>query len=625
MQATGSTDSDIYSDLGTKTLPLLPGQRAVWFSQLLAPELSICFAQYVDIQGELAIDLLRQSIGRASLEFQAPYMQIVEVDGIPAQTFDHNIDDDVAIVDLCATVDPMKSAEAWMIKDYTKSINILQDRLITLSIIKIGNARHLLYYKVHSIALDAFGAYTMVNRIAEVYTALVDGKKPNRVRNVRAKAIYANVVYEYRGSSRFDADREYWRNYLAGVGEGATLAAIPGAPESINLIKTAEVSSGVDMALRNADSTVGVTAAAVIIAAFAAYFSRTTGRDQVIVNIPVSSRTTAALRRSGGVVENILPLLVWVNNDTSVGELFSRVQNDLMGVLRHQRYPIEDIRRDLAVAGLPNTLAGPIVNVSLFDHTLSMGSALGRMKTATLGPIDDLFIGIIHTGQDSRVSIVSRGNPNRYSEEDLSTHHGNFVKSISAFALAAPERLVGEVLGEISFDSKGSGLVAGAITLLDEALTEAERNLNRLQSLRAAQAGTAELVATSTTSEPMGTGEIESRAKTADDPLSDNRIRYLSDAFSGRALAAFASVSTLQLGRWATGEERPGPLAAPLLIDLEHVLARARLIWGEEAAQRWFNSSNAYLGGARPLDALRLEGSATVLNALDSETWGGAA
>ena len=73
-----------------------------------------------------------------------------------------------------------------------------------------------------------------------------------------------------------------------------------------------------------------------------------------------------------------------------------------------------------------------------------------------------------------------------------------------------------------------------------------------------------------------------------------------------------------------TGEERPGPTAAPLLIDLEHVIARARLVWGQAAATTWLHSANSYLDGARPIDVLQLSGAAPVLEALDAETWGGA-
>ena len=62
-----------------------------------------------------------------------------------------------------------------------------------------------------------------------------------------------------------------------------------------------------------------------------------------------------------------------------------------------------------------------------------------------------------------------------------------------------------------------------------------------------------------------------------------------------------------------------------MLIDLEHVLAKARLVWGEAAAHTWLTSANVYLGGARSVDAIRVRGVAPVLEALDAEAWGGAA
>lgn len=111
----------------------------------------------------------------------------------------------------------------------------------------------------------------------------------------------------------------------------------------------------------------------------------------------------------------------------------------------------------------------------------------------------------------------------------------------------------------------------------------------------------------------------------ADDPLSPQRVRYLTDVFSQAQLAALIGVSPSQTSRWVSGEERPGPTAAPALIDLEHVYSRARLVWGAESARIWLESANAFLSGARPLDVLITEGSAQVLLALDAEMWGGAA
>lgn len=110
------------------------------------------------------------------------------------------------------------------------------------------------------------------------------------------------------------------------------------------------------------------------------------------------------------------------------------------------------------------------------------------------------------------------------------------------------------------------------------------------------------------------------------DPLVTIRVEYLTSQFGGGAkLAKIIGVNRSQPTRWAAGTERPGPTAAPMLIDLEHVLARARLVWGETAAHTWLESPNAYLEGARPLDMLRRSGPAPILEALDAEAWGGAA
>lgn len=110
----------------------------------------------------------------------------------------------------------------------------------------------------------------------------------------------------------------------------------------------------------------------------------------------------------------------------------------------------------------------------------------------------------------------------------------------------------------------------------------------------------------------------------ADDPLSASRVRWLVDIFGGAQLARIVGVNRSQPTQWAKGEERPGPRAAPMLIDLEHIVARARLVWGADAAATWLDSANRYLDGARPIDVLQVSGPAPVLEALDAETWGSA-
>ena len=59
--------------------------------------------------------------------------------------------------------------------------------------------------------------------------------------------------------------------------------------------------------------------------------------------------------------------------------------------------------------------------------------------------------------------------------------------------------------------------------------------------------------------------------------------------------------------------------------QLEQVTERAREVWGDVAARIWMESSNVFLGGARPVDVARLEGPERVLGTLAAEAWGGGA
>jgi uncharacterized protein (DUF2384 family) len=86
---------------------------------------------------------------------------------------------------------------------------------------------------------------------------------------------------------------------------------------------------------------------------------------------------------------------------------------------------------------------------------------------------------------------------------------------------------------------------------------------------------------------------------------------------SGAELARLLGVNRSQPAQWRSGKENPGPVTAQRLVDLDHVVAKALLIWPPKAAIDWLESSNSYLDGARPIDVLRLRGSADVVRALE--------
>jgi len=111
----------------------------------------------------------------------------------------------------------------------------------------------------------------------------------------------------------------------------------------------------------------------------------------------------------------------------------------------------------------------------------------------------------------------------------------------------------------------------------------------------------------------------KSKATTHPVWLPAQRTSFLIDSVGGvRRLAEILSVSASQPSRWRSGAERPGPVASRRLLDLDHVFARALLLWEEPVARDWLESPNGFLDGARPIDVLRARGASTVIDALDA-------
>lgn len=102
----------------------------------------------------------------------------------------------------------------------------------------------------------------------------------------------------------------------------------------------------------------------------------------------------------------------------------------------------------------------------------------------------------------------------------------------------------------------------------------------------------------------------------------DVRASQVVKVLGNRRAAALLGVAESQPSRWRKALEVPSPQIAPMLVDLDHIIARLQLIWDEEVIGDWLEGTNAFLDGARPIDVLRVNGSVPVLEAIEAEAAG---
>ncbi|SDE33822.1 amino acid adenylation domain-containing protein, partial [Rhodococcus tukisamuensis] len=416
--------------------PLSAPQRATWFAQQLRPEVPISIAHYVELRGELDVDLLRREIVTVASEFQSPLLRVVEVDGEPMQYVDHATDIPLPVVDLRGEDDPVAAAHEWMHRSYQVPLDLGADRLVETSVLCVGESHYLWYSRIHHVALDGYGAMTMVNRIAHRYSASVAGREPDPSRPAALHEL-CDLDARYRNSGRFTGDRAYWAERVQAV-EGSTLADEPAPAPARSDLESAVLSGSAAGLLLDSGKQATPDAAVTIIAAFACYLSRLTAKPDVLVQVPLSGRTTALLRNSGGMMVSVAPLPISVDEGDTVADLVARVRRELTGALRHQRCSLDDIRRDLSTND-GGRLDGPMVNVMLFRQEVQLGPLVGEYHIVTSGPVDDLLVNVYPSGAPAEVLVDFRANPGRYRGSALHRHHRQFVELLEEFLAADPQ------------------------------------------------------------------------------------------------------------------------------------------------------------------------------------------
>ncbi|MDE1672717.1 non-ribosomal peptide synthase/polyketide synthase [Nocardia gipuzkoensis] len=425
------------SPAASEPFALAPAQLGVWYAQLLDPDVPINIAQYVDVHGELDAALLREVSVEAAREYESVLVRIGEAGGVPHQVVDVGLTVDIPLIDLRAHADPVAAAHAWMRADASAPVDLLTDRLFAGAVLRVAERRYFWYMRAHHIVLDGYGALTNTMRVAERYTARVLGTEPEAVRPGTIASL-TQAELAYRDSARFASDRAHWAERVTGL-DGVTSLDGRRAPRGAsNLIAgralPPELVERMNALAASQDSTLAV----VLLAAFAAYLGRLTDRDEAVLSLPVTARTTAALRRSAGMLSNIVPLRLPVGGNW--GELLRVTRVEVAGALRHQRYRHEDIRRDAEGAGAPaqRGLFGPLANIMLFRSDLTLGTTVGRYHVLCTGPVEDLGMNVYY-GDRERVHVDFEANPNLYTADDVARHHARFLRYLQRLVVTEPD------------------------------------------------------------------------------------------------------------------------------------------------------------------------------------------
>ncbi|MGV9632823.1 amino acid adenylation domain-containing protein [Nocardia rhamnosiphila] len=443
--ATG-VDSSSSAEVSAEPFPLTPAQTAMWYAQRIQPEIPLVVVEYVKFHGDLDPGLLLYAIERFGVETEVGLQRIVQIDGVPHQVVDPAARPGWARLDLRSEADPDAAALAWMKNDARTPVDFDSDSLVFNAVLRTGDRDYIWYSRAHHIVIDGYAAMNALVRTAEIYTAYYESREPTVSRATPLAELYAGER-EYRNTQRFTNDRVYWSEILDGAGEVVSLSTVANPPATADAgrrLATAVLSEATEASVAAAATQRNATDPILYAAAMACYVRSMTGENDVVLSLPVSARTTVSLRRSAGVVSNVVPLRIRFEPGTTVEDVVRVVERQITGALRHQRYRHDDIRRDCGYDRDTRGFFGPMINIMLFSKPLRFAECEVSVHVLATGPVEDLSVNL-YNGDGGRVHLDFEANPLLYSDDEVAAHHRRFLGFLDRFLTTGADTPVREL------------------------------------------------------------------------------------------------------------------------------------------------------------------------------------
>ena len=426
----------------TSVLPLSAAQSGIWYAlKAGAPASAYNIGEYIKIAGPINPGLFDIALHHVLAETQALCIRFVEHDGVPGQVIDLGVHQALSYLDISREAKPISAAETWMRADMARTVDPASGPFFTFALLKTASREFLWYVRFHHLVMDGFGGSLIARRAADVYSALAAGSAvdPSPFGSL------GDLVKEdtlYRKSRHFESDRQFFLDLMANCPEPRNLAIRTSSAQEPFLRQITYLAPELIAQIENSAQRMELTFAQFTTLTAAVFIHRLTEAEDIVLGQFMTGRMTRTSRQTPAMARNIVPLRLQIRHDMRIDDLVTQLRRQARAVMRHQRYPIADLRRDLRRIDRP--LIRQSVSVRTFDYDAPFAGARGTTHTISTGPVEDLNIHLVHHPSELGTwRLEFDANPDLYDTHSLALLQARFVTLLAA--IDNPAALVGQL------------------------------------------------------------------------------------------------------------------------------------------------------------------------------------
>ncbi|MEV4377924.1 amino acid adenylation domain-containing protein [Streptosporangium sp. NPDC049644] len=368
--------------------PLSPAQQRLWFIDRLTPGSALYNVPVsYTIDGDLDAAALERAVNEIVRRHEPLRTRYDERAGLPAQHVAAWRPVPFVTADLRGL--PGERRAELVDADARAPFDLRTGSLLRGLLLRLADDRHELLLTVHHIAFDGWSTNVLLAELGELYEAFVTGRPPVLP---TLTARYADLTAWSSGRLRSVAEEQlvFWGGRLARLPDSLELPYDrPRSPARSH--RGTKLRRPLPAGLVPALESVGVEARAslfmVMFAAFQVLLRRYTGRQDIVVGVPVAGRDHPEAERLVGFFTNTLPLRVDLPGDPLFADLLREVRRTALDASANADVPFERIVESLGLGG--GAVHNPLLQVVFVMQQEVPAAHAAGIRVAMNGEIDN--------------------------------------------------------------------------------------------------------------------------------------------------------------------------------------------------------------------------------------------
>ncbi|BBP58423.1 non-ribosomal peptide synthase/polyketide synthase [Pseudomonas sp. St316] len=326
-------------------LPLSFAQERQWFLWKMDPDSAAYnIPTALRLRGALDKIALRRSFEALVARHESLRTRFVESDGGTCQVI--RAQGQVDFVERRLAGEDEARVQAFIEQQMQAPFDLLNDALLRVVLLELGEQEHILVLALHHIVSDAWSLQVMVDDLMSLYSAFTLGQPALLPALAVQYADYAVWQRQWMAAGERERQLAYWTGQLGGEQPLLELPTDHPRPAQQSL-RGARLPIVLDRALSDALKALArrenVTLFVLLLGSFQALLHRYSGQADIRVGVPIANRQRLETERLIGFFVNTQVLRAEFHGDLTGAGLLQQLKQTAMAAQMHQDLPFEQL------------------------------------------------------------------------------------------------------------------------------------------------------------------------------------------------------------------------------------------------------------------------------------------